>query len=234
MNQPIRYYIIDTETTGVSATDGVCEVAFMEIAEDFSFIESAQSLIDPECRIPQGAMEIHGITNQDVEDSPTLHEYFTAKHVACRGKPLQGPSVVLGHNVDFDIRFLKPYLPDLQQPVCTLRWARRLYPHATDHKLQTLLEELNLPKSEGAHRAMADVLSVFHLAKHLCERMGVTLPELVVQSAIPTRVDLMPFGKHKGRKMTQVPRNYLSWMRRDEKDWGVDMNFTLNVLLGSK
>ena len=222
-----KFIVLDTETTGAERADKVCEIGWIVVDQDFNILEERQSLIDPQRMISPSASGIHGLTNDDVADSPTIEEYFSIDDPACYGHRVEEPVVIIGHRISFDVRYVAPYF-NIVQEVCTLRWARKLYPDASDHKLSTLMFALGLPRPENAHRVMSDIYSAYHLAKHICERTGASLRELTAASAEPMLVQIMPFGKHKGEAFKDVPRSYLQWMRGTMKDLDGDLLHTIN------
>lgn len=208
-----NYCFLDTETSGTADDRGVVEIAWVMTDENFNIIEEVQSLIDPQQMIAPAASGVHGLTNADVADCPTLKEFFSEDAEGCYGRKITGNTVVLGHRIGFDTHTIGPYIDGEFVEACSLRWVRRLYPEADDHKLSTLIFSLNLPRSTGAHRAMADVLSAMHLAKHLCERTGLSLKDYAIASQDVFPLVTLPFGKHKGMKFSEVPRHYLLWMK---------------------
>lgn len=225
------YIFLDTETTGAELTDSPCEVGWIRTDADFNILETVESLIDPEQMIGPSASGIHGLTNKDVEDSPTLSEYFSVDDPSCYGRKLPANAVVVGHRIGFDMRYVAPYFESPPTEVCTLRWARKLYPEADDHKLSTLIFALDLPRSAGAHRVLADVMSAYYLARHVCDRTGMTLPQLAAASEAPMEILIMPFGKHKGTPFKSMPKSYLRWMRENMKDLDMDMTYTIALHL---
>lgn len=230
----MNFIFADTETTDAGPTASVCEVGWIRTDADFNVLEQVESLIDPQQLISPGASGIHGLTNKEVQDSPTLKEYFTEDDPRCHGKLFPDNAVVIGHRISFDMRFLAPYFTTPPQELCTLRWARKLYPHADDHKLSTLIFALDLPRSAGAHRVLADVMSAYHLARHICERTGLTLPQLAEASAAPMEIRTFPFGKHKGVPFSDVPRSYLQWAQREMKDLDQDMLYSIDLHINKK
>lgn len=228
------YIFADTETTDAGPNASVCEVGWIRTDAAFNIIETVQSLIDPQQMISPGASGIHGLVNADVQDAPTLDEYFTVTDPSCFGKLFPDNVVVTGHRISFDMRFLAPYFLEPPQELCTLRWARRLYPHADDHKLSTLIFALGLPRSAGAHRVLADVMSAYYLAQHICERTGMTLPQLAEASVAPMEIHTFPFGKHKGVPFADVPRSYLQWAQREMKDLDGDMLYSIDLHINKK
>lgn len=226
-----NFIVLDTETSGVDVNASVCEVAFAVIDEDFNILEQHQSIIDPEQPINPSASGVHGLTWDDCRSFPTLTEYFSVDDPSCYGKKLPAGSVVIGHRCGFDMRFLAPHFEEPPLQLDSLRWARRLYPDAENHQLSTLIFSLDLPRSTGAHRAMADVMSAMHLCKHICDRTGMTLSQLAEASQEPMEVHVLSFGKYKGTPFKKVPKHYLRWMRENMTDLDPDITYTISLLL---
>lgn len=206
--QDIRWIVIDTETTSATTSAGVCEFAFAEIDENFNILIEHTSLIDPEKPITASASGIHGIVDEDVVDSPTLAEYMYMVHET---PPLEGQVVIIGHNVQFDMRYIGPYVPNQVGQICTLRLARRFLPDAENHKLQTLMHALKLQR-RGSHRADSDVFTTIGLLQHLAGVSGKNLPQLLAAMSEAIKVEKMPFGKHKGKLLTDIPPNDRKWL----------------------
>ncbi len=231
----VNFIVIDTETTSADPDRGVCEVGFAVIDQNFNVLIERESLIDPQMLINPSASGVHGLTNADVADYPTLGEFFSdADPDACFGGPLPGPAVLIGHRVSFDTHTLGKHVKGAWWELDTLRWARRLYPDADDHKLSTLAFSLALPRPENAHRALSDVYTAMHLCKHLCERTGMNLLELARASQTPFELATFPFGKHKGASFRDVPKHYLRWARENLKDMDPDLTYTVNLHLNRK
>jgi len=228
-----RILVADTETTGVSDEDAVCELGWIEIDDDFNILERHQSLIDCQRMIPPGASAVHGLVYDDVKDSPTISEYFSEDDPSCYGKKITDPVILVGHNIRFDVRFLKDYI-NVVQELCTLRWSRRLYPDADNHQLGTMIFNVGLPRSEGAHRVMGDIMTSYYLAQHVCERTGLSIRELAAASAEPMEVVYMPFGKHKGEKIANVPKPYLSWMLNKMDGMDPDLRHSAKLHLNNR
>ena len=111
----------------------------------------------------------------------------------------------------------------------TLRLSRRYFPEAQNHKLQTLRYTFGLDAG-AAHSAAGDVRVLHHLTRVLVEKSGMSLAELFTDSKAPLFVHRAPFGKHKGKLMTDVPLDYLRWMKGlDNLD--PDLAYTINKIL---
>jgi DNA polymerase III subunit epsilon len=72
LTKPIVFF--DLETTGVNiATDRIVEVSILKVFPNGNK-ESKTWLVNPEVEIPQGASDVHGITNEKVVTEPTFKE----------------------------------------------------------------------------------------------------------------------------------------------------------------
>ena len=201
----MKLLVLDTETA--SLTQGVVDIALACVDEDFQVYWKIESLIDPECEISPQAMGVHHITPEMVWDQPTLEEFMRQHRY-----PLSDVDVVVGHKVDFDLRFIRDYLPDRFQVIDTLKLARQLWPDAENHKLQTLRYTFRLDAG-SAHRAMGDVVTTISLARHICETYGTDASGLLQLMNAPLSLETrMPFGKHKGEKLRDLPITYVRWL----------------------
>ena len=66
----LEYTVIDFETTGTAAKTGrAIDIGMVKISKG-KITDYYQSLINPDCYIPQYITEITGITNLDVANAP--------------------------------------------------------------------------------------------------------------------------------------------------------------------
>jgi DNA polymerase III subunit epsilon len=160
------FAVVDVETTGLYFnTDRVIEVAVVRIRPDGSIEDEYETLVNPGRDV--GPSEIHRITATDVAHAPAFAEIAT--DVASR---IHG-AVVVGHNLRFDLSFLRseftridvnvPELPTL----CTLRLAHRFLPIPT-RKLSDCCAELGIAH-EAAHSALGDAHATSELLKALIQ-----------------------------------------------------------------
>lgn len=220
----MRAIVIDTETAGLDPRDGVVDLAIIEIDENFDPIATFESLIDPEGPISPSASGVHGITVEDVADAPTLQQFFDTTDA---GVYCEEPLYVIGHKVGFDIGFLAEHLRGEIIPVCTLRLARQLYPDAENHKLQTLRYMFGL-EAGTAHRAYGDTLLCLNFLRRMAEETGLSIEQLAEMSSRPIHVKNMPFGKHKGLPLDELPRGYRNWLL-DKADIDEDLRHSLTT-----
>lgn len=203
----MRYILGDCETTGSTPADRCCELAWAELDDDLQVIDRQYSLIDPEMRISASASGVHGLTNMDVAEAPTMDEFFNI----VLQRPLDGNVLLIAHNVAFDSRYFRPYIKSLVGELCTLRLARRMWPEAENHKLLTLAYHLDLARGTS-HRAAGDVETCLDLLRKIVAKSGKCLLELASESMQPVFVETMPFGKHKGVSLKKLPRTYVHWL----------------------
>ena len=222
----MRWLLVDTETTGISAEDKVCEMAYVEIDDAFNVVRSGNSLINPGIPIHYAASSVNGITDVMVKDAPTLEDYMLSE-----GSPLRGEVTLIAHNLDFDFRFLKQYTDDGVGKLCTLKCARVLYPDAANHKQGTLAAMLGIQVArEKAHSADGDLDVLLQLLQCLCRDAGTDLYGLLEVQRRPRPISKMPFGKHKGVPLAELPNNYIHWLLNKCENLDADLRTALLAL----
>ena len=205
----MRIYLVDTETTGVGGDDKVCEVAWMHIDADFNVLAADVSLINPQRNIPHGASAVNGITDVMVQDAPTLAEYIEKA-----GNPFMHADLLfVAHNAPFDFKFLKDHLHPETRTLDTLRVARVMYPEADNHKQGTLAYTLGLEIDRSkAHSAGGDLDVLLQLLKRMCQDAGCGIEGLMEIANKPRKIAKMTFGKHKGKALAELPKDYVKWL----------------------
>ena len=211
------FYIIDTETTGL-VKPTPCEIAYVEIDEELNILSEVSTLVNPLKEIDAGATAIHDITDNMVIGKPTMEEV----------KSLFPPDFkAIGHNIGFHVRAIKPHI-NPSMTLCSLSLARQYIKNTSNHKLETLQRELNLP-TRKSHSALGDCLTVLDLLKHITNFSGVNLNTMFLRAQEPRMVSVMPYGKHKGKKLLDVPLDYRSWLLK-QSDLSKDLKFSLERL----
>ena len=168
------YCVLDLETTGLSfRTEKITEVGIMKV-KDGQVIDKFSCFVNPEKPIPQRVVEVTNITDEMVKDAETIEQVFP--------KILEfiGDSVLVAHNADFDIGFLKYNAKELGYTldntyIDTLRLAKDLFPDYKKYKLSIIAENLGI-KVEVAHRALDDVdttVKVFNVMINMLKDKGV-------------------------------------------------------------
>jgi len=186
-------YILDTETTGVSKTDQVIELATLQLGPlveeisslpeliDFSTIENLHQCVEesrylPTCPINPHAYAVHGISR------PMLF----GKPLSSSIKLPEDAIYFIGHNVKgFDKRLLGQsnlkllqHLEDIRY-ICTLSLAKLISKHCgvyyEDHKLDTLTKHyypdyahiLVTPLHSAKNDVVKNLLVLLKLVEHL-------------------------------------------------------------------
>ena len=177
------YCILDLETTGFSfRTEKITEIGIMKV-KNHEVIEEFSTFVNPQKPIPQRVVEVTNITDDMVKDAPTIEE------VMPRLIDFVGDSILVAHNADFDIGFLKYNCAQLglkleNSYIDTLRLAKDLFPEYKKYKLGIIAENLGI-KVEVAHRALDDVdttKKVFDIMLNMLKEKGAnTLDDIVVK-----------------------------------------------------
>lgn len=155
--------VIDFETTGISPTmgDRVIEVGAV-LVHNNAIVDRFQSLMHPGIKVSPFIEGYTGITNQMLASAPPI------KEVMGNLAEFIGEYDLVAHNASFDSRFLDAELHEIGQRrpgefACSLLAARRIYPDAPNHKLETLVKYKRLPTEGVHHRALADAEMTAHL-----------------------------------------------------------------------
>lgn len=200
--------IFDTETTGVDEPV-IVEAAMLHLTDEFSLVAGPEwaGRFNPGKRISLGAMATHHILDEDVADAPPASTFSLPR----------GTEYLIGHNVDFDWRAIGE--PPVKR-ICTLALCRDLWPEADSHTQSAMLYLIDRFAARellrDAHSALADVRVCFRILVAIVQKLGrveswESLWRRSEQARIPKT---MPFGKHKGTRISDVPIDYRQWMLR--------------------
>jgi len=148
--------VVDVETTGLDYSQHeLIEIGALKL-QGKEIVGVFNSLIKPKSTITPEITRLTGIDNEMVNESPAAAEILT------KFMDFAGTSVLVAHNVDFDIPFLKHHFKQLlhqdlnNETICTLKLSRYLLPNLANHKLHTVASHFNLPIA-NRHRAIGDV-----------------------------------------------------------------------------
>ena len=98
------FTVIDTETTGLNSIENrIVEVAAIKFSKD-GILDKFSTLVNPEQKIPFQCIQIHHITDQMVQSAPKIKQILPELLKFIEG------SVLIGHNINFDLRFLNAEL----------------------------------------------------------------------------------------------------------------------------
>ena len=168
------YCVLDLETTGLSfRTEKITEVGIMKV-QNGEVIDSFSCFVNPEKPIPSKVVEVTNITDDMVKDAETIDK------VMPKILEFVGDSVLVAHNADFDIGFLKYNAKQLglsleNTYIDTLRLAKELFPDFKKYKLGLIADKLGIVV-EVAHRALDDVdttVKVLNVMLNMLKENGV-------------------------------------------------------------
>ena len=202
-----RMIVLDFETTGLQPGYRPVEIAWLEFDSIYKVSESVTSLIDPQIPIEPGAQKVHGISSEMLAGKPTLEQFLQGEHA---DKFADEHVLVVAHNAAFDLPMFAPFCKKATS-LCTMRLAQALYPTAENHKLQTLAAMFAVDV-EPTHRAMADVGACFELLRTIAKKEEKSIDELLKIASYTSPESLMPFGKHKGKMIKDLPSDYVAWL----------------------
>jgi DNA polymerase-3 subunit epsilon len=100
--QKVRQVVLDTETTGLNPQEGhrIIEIGCVELVNRRLTQNRFHVYINPDRTIDQGAIEVHGITNEFLEDKPRFEDIAEDFIAFIRGAEL------IIHNAPFDVGFI--------------------------------------------------------------------------------------------------------------------------------
>ena len=163
---PERFVVLDTETTGLDpASERIVEIAILSY-QDGAAVETYETLINPGKTMPPMASAVNGITDDMLIGQPSFFE--VAEEIRRR---IDGVLIV-GYNIDFDLRFLSASFArhgqqvDLSKKLDVLAVARQALPYGVlpNHRLETLKRHFGITR--GSHRAADDCLTTYDILLH--------------------------------------------------------------------
>ena len=242
--------VFDLETTGTNISqDRIVEIAMIKAMPDGT-IEEKSRRINPTIPIPNETSLIHGIYDEDIKDEPTFSQIAKSLAQFLEGCDLAGFNVLgfdvpmlveefLRANVDFDVDNRK--IVD----------AQKLY-HLMEKRNLTAAYKYYCGKDlENAHSALADTQATYEVLISQIEKyegqdafdnlgkklatikndMG-ELHDLTTSSRVDLAgrmiykdgVEIFNFGKHRGKKVTDVLEKEPSFY-----DWLMKGDFPLDT-----
>ncbi|HXE98036.1 MAG TPA: 3'-5' exonuclease [Dongiaceae bacterium] len=191
--------VIDFETTGLSPYygDRTIEVGAVLVSNN-QIVDRFQSLMNPRMKVSNFIEEYTGITNRMLSTAPDINEVmkklksFIAKHH------------LVAHNASFDSKFLDAEFTRINHRsdnefACSMLIARRVYPDAPNHKLETLVRYKSLETDGIHHRALADAEMTAHLWISMIEDIKANYRRKVVPFGL-----MRQLGKTPKKKIQQL------------------------------
>ena len=197
----MRQIFLDTETTGLSPDGGdrIIEIGCLEMVNRRLTDNNKHFYINPERPSSEGALRVHGLTEEFLADKPRFAEIADDLLAF-----LDGAEVII-HNAAFDVGFIDAELRRLARPrlseqveliTDSLQMARTMYP-GKQNSLDALCKRLEV---DNTHRTLHGALLDAGLLAEVYVRMTRGQNNLVIeaqdavggQSGVPA-VDLRAF-----------------------------------------
>ena len=229
LKKPIVFF--DLETTGINiANDKIVEISILKVFPNGNK-ESKTWLVNPEMEIPQGSIDVHGITNEKVVTEPTFKELASKVNEMIAGCDLAGfnsnrfdipllAEELMRAGIDFDMKNRKAI--DVQ-----------VIFHKKEQRTLSAGYQFYCEKElEGAHGAEADTNATYEILLAQLTKykdIGNTVDALSEYSTHGKRADfagfilmneedqeIFSFGKYKGRIVVEVLKEnpgYNNWIQ---------------------
>lgn len=211
----------------------------------------------PSIPVPPLSSEKHFINDNMLADKPSFAtvkdgdfpvvvnamEYFIAHNAKYDMTAIRNNYAM--HNLEVPAK-----IADNDRWICTLKLARKLYANDQDmeaFRLTYLWFQLGLWQNYDRvlipHQADSDIYMAGNLFKFLLEEMirrGIIDttapigPQVIAFQNEPVILASWPFGKHKGKALKDVPKDYLEWaimnlssLNEEHPDYDIDLGTTV-------
>jgi DNA polymerase-3 subunit epsilon len=231
----MRQIVLDTETTGLEVSQGhrIIEVGCIELVNRRVTGNHWHYYFNPDREVDAGAFDVHGISNEFLQDKPGFADLAAEFHGYVNGAEL------VIHNAAFDVGFLNHELSLLDVPLqpleecCTvldtLMLARQKHP-GQKNNLDALCKRYDIDNSQRSlHGALLDARILADV--YLAMTGGQTSLGLEADNAAeadPERVELRRSGSGGSLPLWQVDdaslqanREYIEFLatQHDDPAW---------------
>lgn len=177
----MREIILDTETTGIDFNENrIVEIGCIELIDFVPTQNKFQVYCNPKMNIPQRVIDVHGITNEFLENKPKFEEIVDNFLEYIQNDPL------VMHNARFDVGFLNKELekigrnPIKNKIIDTLQIAKKKFPKEKVN-LNALCKKYNISLIERSyHGALLDAKLLSEVYLHLIDKKDLMI-QLEVQ-----------------------------------------------------
>lgn len=220
----MRIRVLDFETTGTPPEADVIEAAYVDVVyHEYTaggetrgnwVIEEPgwSTLVRSSRPIEVEARAAHHLSDAEVAGGAMWDETMWELG---GGNTRNCPDYYCAHNAAFERQFFAP-----AKWICTYKAALRLWENAPRHTNQVLrywLDDCD-PGEAGMppHRALPDCRVTALILVRCLEAASVD--QLVAWTEQPEWRPVINFGKHRGRRWTEVPKDYIAWVLRQDFD----------------
>lgn len=178
--EEVSFAVVDVETTGINPhTDRILQMAAIIMNSRGDVVDSFDTVVKPQnpSHYVHGAQEIHGITEEEVEQGMPLRDALQKLWSLSDGH------VLAAHNARFDIDFLTAEServgldPKVDRYVDTLELSRRTdTERQRRHSLDALCQHYGIDRPRS-HEAKSDATATAELLIRLIREAGVETPD---------------------------------------------------------
>ena len=163
-----EYVAFDLETTGLHRHDTIIEIGAV-LMKNGQELDRFQTFVDPKQKLHPKTVELTGITDEMLQGAPTIEQ------VLPQLKEFVGNRVLVAHNADFDVNFVRRACEDLgihwdMTSLDTLTISQNMLPHLNRYRLDVVAKEFDLGDFNH-HRAGDDALVCGRIADRLFQML---------------------------------------------------------------
>ncbi len=213
----MRLRVIDIETTGQEPPAEIIEFGRVDLTAEsrgcWRVGKPLARLYRPLQGIPPETAAVHHLTEEIIgPDAPVC----TPEKLRLAVWGGDRPDVLVAHNSEFEQSFIPEAVTSPLPWICTYKAALRVWPEAPRHSNQVLRYwrglRLDVILAMPPHRAAPDAYVTACLLVELLK--SATVEEMIAWTREPKLLPTIPFGKHRGLKWIDAPRDYLEWLAR--------------------
>ena len=204
--------VYDIETTGLYYDKNrIIQIAGYNVNTEEYFNEYINP--GPKHPISEEVTNINNITNEILLDKENA-KVILSKFIEFCGEKCY---LIAHNNNGFDRLFLLSELKRNKFPkqkwkyLDTLTLARKELPELNSHTLDKLRDyyQININK-ENTHNALVDTKDLYEIYMKLTNNKPI---ETVYKECKEYIIEIMPFGKHKGKQIKEIPEDYVMWLK---------------------
>jgi len=200
------YSVLDTETTGLDfSRDKIISISAVKIIKlQIQDQEILDEFVNPKISIPLDSIKIHNITDDHVKEKKTLRE-IEPKIISFLHE-----SVLVGHNINFDINFICSNIPKSNleyfvkntATIDTILLSAGLFPDLPSYELTFLCNNFRIKSDDQIrHSSLGDSI--------ITARLFLFLLEEAKKKNINTLSDLVNLCKQ-GQKLHDFMKNTIN------------------------
>ena len=218
LKKDLNYICFDFETTGLDIEkDEAIQIGIIKFNHKFEITEQFSSYIKPQNfdqinKLAEIVEFTTGINPEQIKNAPLFSQikekiknFFNKK------------SVLIGHNIDFDINFLTKYIPEIEfyEKFDTYIYSRLLLHFEPSYALEILADKYNFKKK--AHDALEDSIMSMELFKILIKKVEKLIKKYPVLSnilqksnSIFSKILILP---ENNQKLFSIPKSKLQILK---------------------